>query len=104
MRELPVVRICLPAESHPHHAARPDRQTGRPHQRGKNAGGGFCQEVCPEEAIFLQKDYSLVGSSREEMIYNKEKLLALGGVSPGIQKWKLKLEEAQAQESFPVKP
>src|SRR6185436_18920043 len=22
---------------------------------------GFCQEVCPEEAIFLQKDYSLHG-------------------------------------------
>ncbi len=65
---------------------------------------GFCQEVCPEEAIFLQKDYSLVGTSRAEMIYNKEKLLALGGVSPGIQKWKLKLEEAQAQENFPVKP
>ena len=64
---------------------------------------GFCQEVCPEEAIFLQKDYSLTGTSREEMIYNKEKLLALGGVSPGIQKWKLKLEEAKAQESFPVK-
>ena len=41
---------------------------------------GFCQEVCPEEAIFLMKDYSLTGPSREEMIYNKEKLLALGGV------------------------
>ena len=65
---------------------------------------GFCQEVCPEEAIFLQKDYSLVGSSREEMIYNKEKLLALGGTHGGIQKWKLKLEEAKEQESFPVKP
>jgi NADH-quinone oxidoreductase subunit I len=64
---------------------------------------GFCQEVCPEEAIFLQKDYSLVGTSRAEMIYNKEKLLALGGVSPGIQKWKLKLEEAKEQENFPVK-
>jgi NADH-quinone oxidoreductase subunit I len=64
---------------------------------------GFCQEVCPEEAIFLQKDWAHVGSSREEMIYNKEKLLNRGGVSPGIQKWKLKLEEAQAQESFPVK-
>ena len=64
---------------------------------------GFCQEVCPEEAIFLQKDYSLTGTSREEMIYNKEKLLALGGVSPGIQKWKLKLEEAEEQETFPVK-
>jgi len=33
---------------------------------------GLCQEVCPEEAIFLQKDYSLTGTSRAEMIYNKE--------------------------------
>lgn len=41
---------------------------------------GFCQEVCPEEAIFLQQDYSLTGYSRNEMIYNKEKLLQLGGV------------------------
>ena len=64
---------------------------------------GFCQEVCPEEAIFLQQDYSLTALSRGELIYNKEKLLSLGGVSPGIQKWKHKLEEAKAQESFPVK-
>jgi len=64
---------------------------------------GFCQEVCPEEAIFLQKDYSLTGLSRNEMIYNKEKLLSLGGEVGGIQKWKLKLDEAKAQESFPVK-
>ena len=64
---------------------------------------GFCQEVCPEEAIFLQKDYSLTGTSRKEMIYNKEKLLSLGGISPGIQKWKLKLDETKAQENFPVK-
>jgi NADH-quinone oxidoreductase subunit I len=64
---------------------------------------GFCQEVCPEEAIFLQKDYSLVGTSRAEMIYNKEKLLSLGGEVGGIQKWKLKIDEAKVQESFPVK-
>jgi NADH-quinone oxidoreductase subunit I len=64
---------------------------------------GFCQEVCPEEAIFLQKDYSLVALSRGEMIYNKEKLLSLGGEVGGIQKWKHKLEEAKEQESFPVK-
>ena len=64
---------------------------------------GFCQEVCPEEAIFLMKDYSLTGSSREEMIYNKEKLLTLGGVHAGVQKWKYKAEEAKAQENFPVK-
>lgn len=63
---------------------------------------GFCQEVCPEEAIFLQRDYSLTGESREEMIYNKEKLLKLGGVHSGVQKWKHKLEEAQHQEEFPV--
>jgi len=64
---------------------------------------GLCQEVCPEEAIFLLKDYSLTGLSREEMIYGKEKLLALGGVHGGIQKWKHKLEEAKEQENFPVK-
>ncbi len=64
---------------------------------------GFCQEVCPEEAIFLKQDWSHVGTSRSELIYNKEKLLALGGVAPGIQKWKHKLEEAKAQENFPVK-
>jgi NADH-quinone oxidoreductase subunit I len=64
---------------------------------------GMCQEVCPEEAIFLKKDWSHIGTNRTEMIYNKEKLLALGGVAPGIQKWKHKLEEAKAQESFPVK-
>ena len=64
---------------------------------------GMCQEVCPEEAIFLQNDWSHIAHNREEMIYNKEKLLALGGTHGGIQKWKHKLEEAKAQESFPVK-
>ena len=63
---------------------------------------GLCQEVCPEEAIFLRQDYSLSGLSREEMVYNKEKLLALGGTQGGIQKWRHKLEEARAQEAFPV--
>jgi NADH-quinone oxidoreductase subunit I len=62
----------------------------------------MCQEVCPEEAIFLQKDYSLTGESRTEMVFNKEKLLKLGGTHGGIQKWKHKLEEAEAQETFPV--
>ena len=38
------------------------------------------------------------------MIYDKEKLLSLGGASPGIQKWKHKAEEAKEQEMFPVKP
>jgi NADH-quinone oxidoreductase subunit I len=65
---------------------------------------GFCQEVCPEEAIFLMQDYSLIGTNRQEMIFNKEKLLSLGGTHQDrIQKWKHKAEEAKRQESFPVK-
>jgi NADH-quinone oxidoreductase subunit I len=63
---------------------------------------GLCQEVCPEEAIFLLKDYSFTGLSREEMVYDKEKLLSLGGTHAGIQKWAHKLKEAQQQEAFPV--
>jgi NADH-quinone oxidoreductase subunit I len=66
---------------------------------------GFCQEVCPEEAIFLMKDYSLTSTTRKELIYNKEKLLALGGVHQDpIQKWKQKAQETVKQQTFPVKP
>jgi len=64
---------------------------------------GLCEEVCPEEAIFLMKDYSLTGTTREEMIYNKQRLLALGGVhNDRIKKWQQKQEEAIEQETFPV--
>lgn len=43
---------------------------------------GFCQEVCPEEAIFLQDIFSLSGYSREELVYQKDKLYELGGTLP----------------------
>lgn len=63
---------------------------------------GYCQEVCPEEAIFLMNDYSLTGLTRQEMVYNKEKLLALGGVhNDKIRKWKRKAEEAKEQGITP---
>ncbi|MCP5520332.1 MAG: NADH-quinone oxidoreductase subunit I [Verrucomicrobiales bacterium] len=63
---------------------------------------GFCEEVCPEEAIFLQQDYSLTGLARGEMVYDKEKLLALGGTHQDRHlKWTRKREEAAAQEAFP---
>jgi NADH-quinone oxidoreductase subunit I len=63
---------------------------------------GFCQEVCPEEAIFLKEDYSLTGFSRQELLYNKEKLLELGGVhNDQIRKWKRKAEEAKEQGVTP---
>lgn len=63
---------------------------------------GFCQEVCPEEAIFLKNDYSLTGFTRQEMVYNKEKLLELGGTHDDqIRKWKRKATEAVEQGVTP---
>ena len=39
---------------------------------------GYCEEVCPEEAIFMSEVYELAGQSREEMIFHKDKLYAMG--------------------------
>lgn len=36
---------------------------------------GFCEEVCPEEAIVMSKDYDITFQSREEAVFDKEKLL-----------------------------
>jgi hypothetical protein len=48
------------------------------------------------------KDYSLTGLSRSEMIYDKEKLLALGGVHQDTtRKWQKKADEAKAQDMQP---
>jgi NADH-quinone oxidoreductase subunit I len=38
---------------------------------------GMCEEACPVDAIELTPEYSLVGRSREEMIFDKEKLLRM---------------------------
>jgi NADH-quinone oxidoreductase subunit I len=49
---------------------------------------GLCQEVCPEEAIWLQDTFSVSGYTREELIYQKEKLYELGGTLPDTHyKW-----------------
>jgi len=77
---------------------------------------GYCEEVCPEEAIYLAKDYyegydekmmrrdyALTGSNREEMVFNKDKLLERGGTHHDrIKKWEKKTADAKAQEMFPV--
>lgn len=36
---------------------------------------GLCEEVCPEEAIVMSKDYDIVFHSQEEAIFGKDKLL-----------------------------
>jgi len=36
---------------------------------------GMCEEACPVDAIELTPHYELVGSTREELVFDKEKLL-----------------------------
>ena len=36
---------------------------------------GFCEEVCPEEAIVMSKDYELTFTSQQDAIYGKDQLL-----------------------------
>ena len=55
---------------------------------------GYCQEVCPEEAIFLQDEYSTSGIP-EEMINNKTKLYELGDTSDPHYKWDKKREAVE---------
>ncbi len=38
---------------------------------------GMCEEACPVDAIELTHEFDLVGRTREEMILDKEKLLAI---------------------------
>ena len=49
---------------------------------------GMCEEVCPEQAIFLRKDYLITGRSRADMVHNKKRLYEIGGVRTGlVNKW-----------------
>ncbi len=61
---------------------------------------GYCEEVCPEQAIFLTKEYTTVGLSREEMIFDRDRLLGMGGRrTDPIKKWsRLMRAEARAPE------
>jgi NADH-quinone oxidoreductase subunit I len=38
---------------------------------------GMCEEACPVDAIELTPEYSIVGLTRDEMIFDKEKLLQM---------------------------
>ena len=39
---------------------------------------GFCQEACPVDAIVEGPNFEYATETREELLYNKEKLLANG--------------------------
>jgi NADH-quinone oxidoreductase subunit I len=38
---------------------------------------GMCEEACPVDAIELTTEYDIVGATRQEMIFDKEKLLSI---------------------------
>lgn len=38
---------------------------------------GMCEEACPVDAIELTTEYDIVGLSRNEMVFDKEKLLSV---------------------------
>jgi len=42
---------------------------------------GMCEEACPVDAIELTTEYDIVGRSRQEMVFDKEKLLTLYDVT-----------------------
>jgi ferredoxin len=93
VRFLPALRIRLPAQGHPHHPGRDSAR--RPAAHVEKAPQefeidmlrciycGMCQEVCPEEAIWLQTQYSMTGYTREEMVNNKARLYELGRHAAG---------------------
>jgi len=42
---------------------------------------GMCEEACPVDAIELTTEYDVVGTTRQEMIFDKEKLLKVYDVT-----------------------
>lgn len=44
---------------------------------------GMCEEACPVDAIELTTEYDVVGLSRQEMVFDKEKLLHVYDVTVG---------------------
>ncbi len=55
---------------------------------------GFCQEACPVDAIVETSNFEYAVESREELLYNKEKLLKNGDL------WDMEIIENLSTESF----
>lgn len=54
---------------------------------------GYCEEVCPVEAIWLKDEYELADYDRTDLVFTKEKLLAMGRRPPYLPSKEKPLEE-----------
>ena len=54
---------------------------------------GFCQEACPVDAIVEGPNFEFAAETREELYYNKEKLLANG------DRWEKEIAENLSREA-----
>ena len=54
---------------------------------------GYCQEVCPVEAIWLKDEYEMADYDRTNLIFDKEQLLARGRKAPYLPGKEKPLEE-----------
>jgi NADH-quinone oxidoreductase subunit I len=56
---------------------------------------GMCEEACPVDAIELTSLFDLTGRSREEMIFDKEKLLSIYDMTKDAEPMRTAAQEAE---------
>ncbi|MGP0063859.1 MAG: NuoI/complex I 23 kDa subunit family protein [Isosphaeraceae bacterium] len=65
---------------------------------------GMCEEACPVEAIELTGLYDLTGLSREQMIFDKAKLLSVFDATSNTEPMKYSKPPAQDEEATRILP
>ena len=73
----PPVAIYIEGEEFPDQDYRERRPKVFQIDFGRCINCGFCEEACPVEAIEMSQSVEIVGESREELIYQKDKLLEI---------------------------